>query len=107
MKTSESIVPVEITPRKLKEKRQKMKEDNDKLIEAKDNSNIQKVAESVAKVLGGDIKQTESELLMKLLDIKSGTQTDAAGGGDGNLKYVDKLIIWCPLNRTFPPTAPC
>lgn len=84
MKTSESVVPVEITPRKLKEKRQKMKADNDKLTEQKDNSNIQKVAESVAKVLGGNIKQTESELLMKLLDIKSGS--GATGGGEGSLK---------------------
>lgn len=84
MKTSDSVVPVEITPRKLKEKRQKMKADNDKLTEQKDNSNIQKVAESVAKVLGGNIKQTESELLMKLLDIKSGSE--ATGGGEGSLK---------------------
>lgn len=82
MKTSESVIPpVDITPKKLKEKRQKMKADNDKLTEEKDNANIQKVAQSVAKVLGGNIKQTESELLMKLLDIKSGSQSQ-----DGNLK---------------------
>lgn len=85
MKTSESSVPVEITPKKLKEKRQKMKADNDKLVEEKDNSNIEKVAQSVAKVLGGNIKQTESELLMKLLDIKSGSHANPEGG-DGNLK---------------------
>lgn len=94
MKTSESVVPVEITPQKLKDKRQKMKADNEKLIEQKDNSNIEKVAQSVAKVLGGNIKQTESELLMKLLDIKSGSA--AATGGDGNLKYagLDHLTLF-------------
>lgn len=85
MKTSESVVPIDVTPTKLKEKRQKMKADNDKRTEQKDNSNIEKVAQSVAKVLGGNIKQTESELLMKLLDIKSGTPGTATGG-DGNLK---------------------
>lgn len=84
MKTSESVVPIEITPKKLKEKRQKIKAENEKMTEQKDNSNIQKVAQSVAKVLGGNIKKTESELLMKLLDIKSGSST--ATGGDGNLK---------------------
>lgn len=83
MKTSESVVPVEITPQKLKDKRQKMKAENEKRTEQKDNSNIEKVAQSVAKVLGGNIKQTESELLIKLLDIKTGNQ---AGGGEGNLK---------------------
>lgn len=87
MKTSESVVPIEITPQKLKDKRQKMKEDNDKRIEDKDNANIQKVAQSVAKVLGGNIQKTESELLMKLLDIKSGSQTPA--GEDGNLKWAN------------------
>lgn len=87
MKTSESVVPIDVTPTKLKEKRQKMKADNDKRTEQKDNSNIEKVAQSVAKVLGGNIKQTESELLMKLLDIKSGTPgSSTATGGDGNLK---------------------
>lgn len=86
MKTSESVVPsVDVTPQKLKEKRQKMKAENDKRTEEKDNSNIAKVAESVAKVLGGNIKQTESELLMKLLDIKSGTQSNSTGE-EGNLK---------------------
>lgn len=88
MKTSESVVPIDVTPQKLKDKRQKMKADNDKRTEQKDNSNIEKVAQSVAKVLGGDIKQTESELLMKLLDIKTGTQgaNAATGAGEGNLK---------------------
>lgn len=81
MKTSESVVPIEITPQKLKDKRQKMKADNEKLIEQKDNSNIEKVAQSVAKVLGGNVKQTESELLMKLLDIKSGGPPAAGEGG--------------------------
>lgn len=92
MKTSESVVPIEITPKKLKEKRQKMKADNDKRNEQKDNENIQKVAQSVAKVLGGNIQKTESELLMKLLDIKSGTQSTTAAGEDENLKWVSWIV---------------
>lgn len=59
-----------------------MKADNEKVKEAAGESNIEKVAQSVAKVLGGDIKKTESELLMKLLDIKanSAASSDVDGG---------------------------
>lgn len=77
---------LDITPVKLREKRSQMQEESRKAKEAKSDTNIEKVAQSVAKVLGGDIKQTESELLMKLLDIKSPGRPTSTSGEPGNLK---------------------
>ncbi|GAB0100795.1 28S ribosomal protein S31, mitochondrial [Sergentomyia squamirostris] len=92
---------IDVTPESLRKRKENQKSQKQKKIE--EEKNVEKVAKNVAESIGGDAKQTEVELLKKLLDISSeASEAKIRTDGEDSSKLND-IIVGMKVERTKKP----